>query len=170
MEHITHLIPLSEFVAKAESDFEKLEIDINDFYHLVTEYNNFLQQPLELCQFVAVGDNNEVLEEPEHYKEWVAYTNDGWEPEYDAKVMEAYNKVKESCLFEGWRIKGIDEGLWELENTSQDVWITFVGKDAEIINFDGYESSIETVEEMFEYCHNKGFVLPLTQSALKQIY
>lgn len=148
MEKITHLIDSKEF-GKTLKD-----VSDSEYRRLRDNYDKFTSHTLDLLMFVPCDEEGNVLEDSET----------------DLEKHLEYETAKQRCLFEGWGIIGIDEGLWELENSNQNLWVTFIGKDAEIINFDGYEESIKTLEEMFDYCKDRGFMLHITPAALNQIY
>lgn len=167
MEKITHLISMVDFVKHTQNQKQELGQDFDSFklsqLGVVFRYANFLSQTLELCQFVPCDEEGNFLEEPKYYDEWVAYTNQGWEPEYDAKIMEKYHRAKQRCLFEGFEVmelalneksshailyKGIVNVYWKDSITKE--WVLSKG--------------LRCIEDLTI------FKLPLSSTALNQIY
>ena len=68
----------------------------------ITNYANFLKQPLELWMFVPCDNDGNVLEEP---------CFDGENDQYFASAFEQFQQAKERCLFEGWDLEDVKETL-----------------------------------------------------------
>lgn len=67
---------------------------------LCHKYANFLNQPLKLGMFIPCDENDNVLEEPKRWKDYLEYPesfdgNKEWEELY------TYQEAKERVLFEG---------------------------------------------------------------------
>lgn len=110
------LIPIIDFVLI--EDLERLtepEYTSFEFMENVTEYAKFLKQPLELCMFLPVDGEGNVLDRPKH-----AMTG------YD-HIYKEYQKAKDRCLFKGFEIGWIspDKDLMDLKYNGKDVLIRF---------------------------------------------
>jgi hypothetical protein len=150
------LVPMVEFILShpASTDYEwQLKNHLN--------YANFLSQPLELWMFVPVGDNGEVLEEPTNLQKMQA----GWaDNPLDANFYNvcAYNEAKQRCLFEGFEMHDLRDGVKRLTSPCghfNPYWYSPVRR---WYPARGIEN--QTVEDLVRVD------VTLTETALKQIY
>lgn len=69
----------------------------NDVLLKISNYANFLKQPLELWMFIPCDDDGNVLEEPKiENMPFCSVNGEG----YDYAILK-YQQAKEKCLFEG---------------------------------------------------------------------
>lgn len=158
------LIPMTDFVLQQIAwniENKKVEKD-HSFSDLVAleiieEYANFLKQPLQLGFFVPTDEEGNVLEphsEPDREEYWDR-DNDVFNGElfqYRVSQWKAYIKAKERVLFEGFELVFNQNKLCVLGREKYKVIIE---------NNPMFPHLIE------DHC---GHELPLTPTALKQIY
>lgn len=102
MNKITTLVPLSEFVSRIDEICSREIGQAFDDWKLeqlglITRYNKFLLQPLELEFFVPCDDKNNVLKEPEYHTEFLSKE----EQEVYEHEVYIFEKAKSKILFEG---------------------------------------------------------------------
>lgn len=147
MNKITTLVSLSEFVPTLA------DLPHHEYRQYMNRYHAFLQQPLELWQFVPVGDDGNILEDPEVIK-----TNTkSWHPNHTISFNgfsttlydyeKQFEKAKQRCLFEGFSM--CDRGNDQCVVHEGEHLLTWKGRNVEyLVNYN----------------------LPLSESALNQIY
>lgn len=92
------LINMTDYVLEQSKRYFDGHIVLSQYEELTRSYANFLKQPLALWMFVPCDEKGHVLFNP------FADDNDaGTEKEY---LQIAYNKAKERCLFEGFKLIG----------------------------------------------------------------
>lgn len=69
------------------------------------DYAKFLKQKLEIWMFIPCNEQNEPLEEPEHYELWKKYGDFTQHGKELTKECLSYQKAKERVLFEGFEIR-----------------------------------------------------------------
>lgn len=122
----------------------------------ISNYANFLKQPLAIGMFVPCDLDGNVLTEPSVLSpEHISKTN---------QKLEAYQQAKERCLFEGFQVIGQDceDNFFEIELIDGNLWIDFVNGIANVSDEMG-GLQIENIEYLV------GQNLRLTESARKQI-
>lgn len=87
------LIPMTQFVI--EQSEKLVPTKIGEYLTTMLNYAKFLTQPLELWQIIPCSEDGEVLEEP---------TAEGKNNVDYLFEMDAYNKAKSRCLFEGFTL------------------------------------------------------------------
>jgi hypothetical protein len=84
------LISMTDFVLHEQRFKEDSDLAV----FKITNYANFLKQPLELWMFVPCNNDGNVLDRPkEHLENRSIYYNE----------LREYQQEKEKCLFEGWQ-------------------------------------------------------------------
>lgn len=137
-----NLVSMVDFVFEQQ----KNHLSLRDFN--ITNYANFLKQPLELWMFIPCDEDGSVLEKPEMvYNVDVFGVYNGLFQNKNEYIKQ-YQKAKERCLFEGFEV-----GFRISEKK------VFSAGD---LIFD----EEETIENLLQY-KNKTFIL--TASALKHI-
>lgn len=97
------LISMTDFVLEQSESIESDMLGYGEFIDKVVKYAKFLKQPLTLGMFIPCDEDDNVLIEPLHYKEWckkslnVPYC-------LDLSKYEQYQQSKESVLFEGFEL------------------------------------------------------------------
>ena len=121
------LISMVEFVLKQDETLinpksstehsDKLELS----YNLIQLYAEFLNQPLNICQFVpAVFDGGKwvVLEEPKDYERYLMMeSDDNWIQLFGDwyNKCRQYQQAKDNVIFEGWEMTVYVHGVWWVE-------------------------------------------------------
>ena len=94
------LISMTDFVLDQFSKLEKTqEINILQFRNNIGNYANFLKQPLKKWMFVPCDLDDNILEEPEHFKDWINSYHYFNASESVTHVCKEYKKAKERVLF-----------------------------------------------------------------------
>lgn len=128
------LISMTDFVLSRDNSRSNSE----EALHEITQYANFLKQPLKLEMFVPCDDNGSVLENPICQLE-----------------LEQYRKAKEKVLFE------FDGGLTLLRNRE---WF-FIIEDKNGIYYRILKNKTKSkIESLFKFSVD----IKLTQNAIKQ--
>lgn len=128
------------------------QIDLSDeaFIDVVLNYAKFLKQPLTLGMFVPADEEDNILEEPDRWDDYVKAPEsfDGNKEWYD---LYAYEQAKERVLFEGFSLQ------------YQSSYTIVVDNEKHEVKFRIRDTQIFTTETLV----NKD--LTLTPSAIKQI-
>lgn len=123
------------------------------------KYAEFLKQPLTPGMFVPVDEAGNVLEEPEHFKEWHEAYKKCFIHEYEGLIMFKYLQAKEKVMFEGFQIENMGLGSMVIRKNGWVIMRCSKTIGAKWKNVTPYQ----TVEDL-EYLD-----LELTPSALKTI-
>jgi len=108
------LISLREFVLNKSKESKSFSEPLS-FINSVTNYVNFLSEPLQLWMFVPCDENNVPLEEPKQ----VSPDGVKWED-----YVKQYQQAKERCYFEGFElIKRKD--YYVVQQNGNDVWVSW---------------------------------------------
>jgi hypothetical protein len=84
-----------ELVLKHDFEYS----DDSSLGFIIYEYTEFMQKPPTLSQFVPVGKNGEVLEEPieihpSHHEEYELYLSE----------LQQYETAQSNVIYEGWEV------------------------------------------------------------------
>ena len=138
---ITHLISTTEFVKLVKDNSTSLtERSIANQYIQCLRYANFVSQKPELWMFVPCDEDGKVLEEPEQYNSWLNKKSIDWGKVPFNIDLHTFEKYK----------KAQSKVLFSLE-------------------FEKIFLSLQTIEELINYCNNKNIKIYVTETALKQI-
>lgn len=144
---------------------ERFKEDSDTAIFKVTNYAQFLKQPLTLGMFVPCDADGNVLEKPKDFNDFL-FNSDTSTPTKDyyvihGKHINEYYQAKERILFEGFEIKDYPDVISFYTSWGYFDW------DKEFLHFidieNNYSTTIETVENLLKYR------LELTESAKKQI-
>jgi hypothetical protein len=74
------------------------------------KYAKFLKKPLKLWMFIPCDYDGNILEEPTKYSNWTNFDYSGTDIGFeDEKLCREYQKAKERCFFEDFKIKEFEE-------------------------------------------------------------
>ena len=135
------LMSMTDFVLK----YSKTNHNSDEFENTITDYANFLNQPLKLEMFVPCDDEGNVLETPKTPHTFASENCDEYVNKYKSEKL-IFDKAKEKVLFEGFE--------WDKD------WNDVNFKNISINNRLMQES---IVEDLIKYQPE------LTETALKQI-
>jgi hypothetical protein len=126
----------------------------------MSNYANFLKQPIKLSIFTPCDKNDLPLQVPENYELWCKYGDFSQYGKSLSTICRPYFEAKESVLFEGLGVRNIGE--WKC------YMIYILGIRQNLFRYSKNRSSIEngepiTIEDLIKYNLN------LNKSAIKQI-
>lgn len=136
---------------------------VEDFYSFVMDYAEFLKQPLTLGMFVPCNLKGEPMESPylsgvfhSHYRLPVKFSN------FTDEFVKEYEEAKEKVLFEGFHLKS--ENIVVNDSLGLTIYLdTYQFALEGSLGISGGDLFGKTLEHL-------DLELPLTPSALKQIY
>ncbi len=119
-------------------------------YKQIVDYANFLKQPLTLGMFIPCDKDGNISVPPQN--KWQS-NEERWGTSVKTEYWKAYEKEKESVLFEGWELNQKD--ISKLKNviciTRGRIQLSFFKKDNQIF-FDhllnGTTKIIKTIEDL----------------------
>lgn len=140
---INKLISMVDFVLQCDGNKETINEENEYFSTTVSNYANFLKQPLTLGMFVPVDEDGNVLLgkplSPAKDSEWIRWENEEFE----------FYKAKEKVLFEGFKICDRRDNTCVMTNE---------------YHLNGFMWKDKTVEMLCSYN------VTLTEKAIKMIY
>jgi len=148
------LISMVDFVLEQFKELLSWKISEQIYILRVTEYANFLKQPLKLGMFVPCDENDVPLVEPENYDLWCKYGDFTQYGKSLTDICRPYQQAKDHVLFEGFELVESYENWFTVEIASDDF--------SEQLTV----SKQETIEDLLTYSFNPEFYL--TASAIKQ--
>ena len=152
-----------KYCKSKEKEFSR-RIDYLDWYEKTrNNFDNFLEQPLKLENFIVCDEEGDILEEPTNYEKRLL----NMMTEYNDEVY-TYYQAKAKVLFEGFNLNQKDfsklESIFCL--TKECFQITFFTKEKGCF-MDNLKTNktyeIKTIEDLIQYN------LQLTENAVKQI-
>ena len=111
------LISMVEFVDRQAENYE----NEHECFYFCVDYAKFLNQPLNIGQFVpAVFDGGKwvVLEEPKDYERYLMMeSDDNWIQLFGDwyNKCRQYQQAKDNVIFEGWEMTVYVHGVWWVE-------------------------------------------------------
>lgn len=141
------LVSMVDFVLEQVKLLKTEKNNILQFRNNITDYANFLKQPLTLSMFIPTDENGDVLKEP------CLSCSDNCN--FD-KCLE-YQQAKQRVLFEGFELvkdkyKDTLREIVYLPNTHKQVWrkLTYHNGKVEIFFFN-YYNDFKTIEDLIPY-------------------
>lgn len=133
------LISMVDYVLHESFGYGNEFTTAQDFIDKVTNYANFLKQPLTLGQFVPCDEDGNVLEEP---------NNDFRGHENYSKRLDIYNEAKSRVLFEGFEAHESNSKTRSIKMMDADFYIFWNFSDGF-----GWQKSkgINTIQDLVPY-------------------
>lgn len=151
------LISMTDFVLgqwEKSNEHPQEYIEDSNYLRQILSYANFLNQPLTLSMFVPTTSDRDLIEEPEHFKQWSISENLPQYSELTNSKCKEYQEAKERCLFS--EIEYVEAKL----KTHSD--IVRISKSLNTINYPKFWKDF-TVEDLIPYD------LELTPTAQEQL-
>ena len=111
------LISMVEFVDRQAENYE----NEHECFYFCVDYAKFLNQPLNIGQFVPAffdGEKWVVLEEPKDYERYLMMeSDDNWIQLFGDwyNKCRQYQQAKDNVIFEGWEMTVYVHGVWWVE-------------------------------------------------------
>lgn len=113
IDKMENLISMTDYVLEqTKIETSKMQLGgVAMALHKINEYARFLSMPLELKMFVPCDSENNVLEEPKNYKQWLKKAlNTPYD--LDLSKYEKYQEGESEVIFEGFEwYEGIRRGF-----------------------------------------------------------
>lgn len=151
-----YLQSMTDFVL----EFSKTNHNSDEFENTITDYANFLKQPLQLGFFVPCDENGNVLEKPINFNFWEKmHKSEGSTMGFSEH--EKYLKAKERVLFKYFKVVEYSDNTIEIvSDTAPNFIIPF----KKLSNKD-WEQRYNYIEDLLKSI----IKIQLTETAIKQI-